>query len=494
MQRWRAAGLAWMLGAAALLAAEQPQPRPAPLLPIEQAIRAQDYAGALRLCRQALARTPNDVRLWTLRGMAAGGAGQPRQALEFYQHALHLLPGYLPALAGAAQSEFQLGESGARALLEQVLAQRPADPATHLLLGILDFREQRCAPAIAHFEQASPVLAHQPVALSEYGQCLASQQRMEAAAAAFAQALALDPAKPEARYNLALAQWNLHRADDALATLEPLCRATPADGDALELSAEIDEEKGDTASAIQLLRQAILADPRRVSAYLVFATLSYDHASPQVGIDIVNAGLTQLPAEPRLYLVRGILLTQFGEFTRAADDFETARHLDPHLGFLGVAQGLILSQQHNAPEALARFRAAVKEHPGGAYGYNLLAEALQELGKPEGSPEYEEELQAATRAVQLDPKLAAAQDLLTTILLEAGHTEEAIAHSRAALAIDPDDQQAVYHLVVALRKSDPNHELPGLLKRLVELRSRAKGDEPHARKYRLYEAPAEPGR
>jgi tetratricopeptide (TPR) repeat protein len=265
---------------------------------------------------------------------------------------------------------------------------------------------------------------------------------------------------------------------------------TPVNVDVLALAADILESKADTAHAVEFLRNAILANPKNVEAYLQFAGLSYDHSSPQVGIDILSAGLTQLPKEPKLYLVRGVLLTQLGEFTRAADDFEMANQLDPRLKFLGVAEGLVKSQEHKPAEALAKFRAAVKAHPDEAFAHYLLAEALEVEGRPEKSPEYREELEAARHAVELDPRMVAAQDLLSAIYMENGHTKEAIEHSQAALAVDPSDKQAIYHLIVALRKTNDKDQIPALLNRLLKLRANEKAGQEGGRLYRLYESPS----
>ncbi len=454
---------------------------------IVNALRSRDFAQALTLCQAALAKRPSDYRVWTLRGMASAGMGNQPKALSAYQSALKLSQNYLPALEGAAQTEFETGQEGARTLLERVLAQRPDDATSHAMLGVLDYRNKNCADAIEHFQRAAGAIAGQPGALSEYGACLAFLNRDEDAVTVFAQALALQPARREARFNLALAQWDSHHADDALATLRPLMNARPADEDALDLGAEILEAKGDTPRATEVLRNAIVADPKHLDSYLQFAMLSYDHASFRVGVDMLNAGLTQLPNEPRLYLVRGILLTQLGEFTQAAEDFDTASRIDPQLSFLGVAQGLVKSQQHQSAEALKQFRADVKAHPNEAFAHYLLAEELLEEGKPEGSPEYKEEVAAAERAAKLDPTLAAAHDLLSAVYLENGHTELAIEHARAALALDENDQQAVYHLIVAMRKSDRKNELPALLKRLVDLRATAKSGQTAGNRYRLTE-------
>jgi cytochrome c-type biogenesis protein CcmH/NrfG len=66
----------------------------------------------------------------------------------------------------------------------------------------------------------------------------------------------------------------------------------------------------------------------------------------------------------------------------------------------------------------------------------FLAEALQGESKPEGSPQFKEMVQEAKRALQLEPSMASAHDLLGTVYIEFGHAQEAIEHSRAALAID----------------------------------------------------------
>jgi tetratricopeptide (TPR) repeat protein len=435
-----------------------------------------------------LAQEPGDYRLWTLRGMATAGTGNIPLALTAYQHALSLSPSYLPALEGAAQSEFQLGHDAAKPLLLKVIALHPEDPTSHAMLGVLEYKSRNCPGAVTHFEMATPIIASQSRALTQYGSCLAILKRDDKAVSVFSQAFALDPSRRDARYNLALAQWNAHQVDDALSTLQPLIDSAPIDKDAAILAAEVLESKADTAQAIALLRKTILANPKDIDAYLQFAALSYDHSSPKVGIDILDAGLTQLPDEPRLYLVRGILLTQLGEFASAAQDFETANKIDPRLQFLGVAEGLVQSQQHKPAEALSKFRAAVNAHPNDAFAQYLLAEALQSSGAREGTPEYREELKAATRAVQLDPRLVAAHDMLSAVYLEDGHTVLAIEQSRAALALDPNDQQAVYHLIVALRKSDQKDQVPALLKRLLDLRTNTKVDEKASKRYRLYES------
>jgi tetratricopeptide (TPR) repeat protein len=480
------AGILFLLSFCAFVPRSNPQAMQDADAPIIAALRNRDFQQALALSRSALAANPNDYRIWTLCGMATAGTRDFPGSLSAYRHALQLQPAYLPALEGAAQTEFQLGQD-ARPLLDKILAQRADDPVSHLLLGILDFRKDDCSGAMDQFSHAAPAIAQQPEALTDEGSCLAALNRYEEAVSAFGGALARAPGSAPARYNMALAQFNAHDADGALSTLAPLTTGSPAHPDALVLAAQIEESQSNTAHAVTLLRSALLADPKDLDAYLQFATLSFDHAAPQVGIDIVNAGIGQIPDEPQLYLVRGILQSQIGEFTRAVDDFDKANRLDPRLQFLGEAQGLVQSQEHNPAAALAKFRAAVKAHPGEAYGWYLLAEALSGEGKPEGSAETAEEVHAAAMAVKLDPKLVEARDLLSATYYAEGHMQESIEQSRAALAQNPKDEEAVYHLMLALRQTGHTDEARALVQRLVQLRADSKLNQPPTRRYRLYE-------
>ena len=451
---------------------------------IVASVQHGDFDDALASSGVALRTAPNDYRIWTLRGMAYSGLRNPTLALAAFERALNITPNYLPALEGAAQLKYQQGNERARPLLVRILAQLPNDPTTHAMLAILDYKKRDCSDAVPHFQQAIASISSKPDALADYGSCLATLKRFEEAIPVFEQALALDSTEHSSRYDLALCQLNAGQTTNARTTLQPMLESDQSDERVLLLGADIYESAGDTEHAIDLLRNAILKNPKNPDAYLQFADLSYDHGSPKIGIDFLNAGLTQLPGEARLYLVRGILLCQLGEFTKAFDDFQAANRLDPRLSYVDVAMGIEESQVHKSTEALAQFRAAAKEHPAQAFTQYLLAEALSQ----QENPNVPEEIEAADCAVRLDPKLVAAQDLLAGIYLQQGRKQLAIDHSQAALAVDQNDQQALYHLVLALRETDRKGEIPALMKRMDELRHAERAeDAPKKKLHQLYE-------
>jgi tetratricopeptide (TPR) repeat protein len=462
-------------------------PSPADVI---QALQSQQFDEALRLSQLDLKKYPGDKRLWTLRGMALSGRGSASEALTSFKHALSLDPHYLPALEGAAQAAFRKGSPEAKSFLSTILSEHPEDPTSNAMLGFVEYRDKDCKDAVASFERGQVALSSDANALGAYGYCLATLERYDEAMDVFSKALHLDPESQHVRLDLALVQWRTNHPQDALATLRPLMDTTPALPTAQLLAASIYETSNDTPHAVELLRKVILQDPKNVEAYLDFASLAFDHDSMQVGVDYLSAGLTQLPREPNLYLARGVLQAQLGHFPEAAEDFAKANELDPHLSFPKVAQGLVASQEHNSAEALSNFRAAAKAHPDDALAQYLLAEALSEKSDAADSINYKEGVAAAERATRLDPHMVAAHDLLATSYLRNNQPQRAVQECRAALAVDPTDQQAVYHLILALRKTGSKDEIPDLLKKLNQLRS-APPQGSQSKRFRLQEVPAE---
>lgn len=135
---------------------------------------------------------------------------------------------------------------------------------------------------------------------------------------------------------------------------------------------------GNTPRAVETLRQAIVSDPTRNILYLHFADLCFAHSSFQVGIDMLNAGLQKLPNSAQLYLARGVLFVQLGQYAEAESDFDKAARLDPSQAFSSVAQGLTKLQQSNLDGALAITRARLEQHPNDGYLYYLKAETLRQ--------------------------------------------------------------------------------------------------------------------
>jgi len=452
---------------------------------IVSAIQSGQFELAVEECQSALKNAPRDPRLWTLKGIAYVHLNRPEQALPAFDSALKFDPSSLAAPEGAAQVQYQQGNKRAVPLLKEILKARPDDLTTHAMLAVMQYKSKDYAGAVENFQKGNAAISNQHIALMQYGYSLSQLKRYDDAIPVFRRALELRQGNIDARYDLALDQWLANHPQDAAETLKPLLENPTANAIALRLAADIYESQGNTPKAVELLRRAMQADPKNPQNYIAFATLSFNHGSFQAGVEIIDVGLTQVPNAAELYLTRGILYGELSQFDKAMADFEHADQLDQHIRLAFTAEGLIHSQEHNLIAAIESFRVEAKLHPSDALTQYLLAEALEQRGYAEGSPEFREEIEAADRAVKLDPKMVEAQDLLSTIYLQSARVGLAIEHSRAALQQDPDDQSAVYHMILALRRTDRKDELAALIKRLAELRKQDQAEARQKNGYRL---------
>ena len=232
------------------------------------------------------------------------------------------------------------------------------------------------------------------------------------------------------------------------------CSKRPhADAETLGLASAAYEKSGDTPHAVATLRQAILLAPRNIDLYLDFANIAFAHQSFQVGIDVLSDGLGLQPDAAPLYVARGVLYVQLADYDKAEADFAKASELDPNQALSDAAQGLAAAQENDLDRALATIEAKLARKPDDASLLYLHADILSQKGADPGTPEFKTAMASAKKAVALQPALAPARGVLAKLHLQAGHYREAIEQCRRALAIDPNDQTALYRLIQALRKS-----------------------------------------
>ena len=79
---------------------------------------------------------------------------------------------------------------------------------------------------------------------------------------------------------------------------------------------------------------------------------------------------------------------------------------------------------------------------------------------------------------------------LAKYYLDSGQNALAAKECRMVLEQSPSDQSALYHLVMALRKTGDQAEIPDLLKRLAKARQDATKEEGERNRYKLVVAPS----
>jgi|CZKR01.1.fsa_nt_gi tetratricopeptide (TPR) repeat protein len=460
--------------APAMLASVQPASGQASTIQnIGEALRASNYTAALQLIEPALRESPNDPRLWSMQGMALSGLRRAPEALASYKHALKISPDYLPALEGAAQIEYEADNKNAIPLLQQILRARPDDATSHAMLGTMDYKRGNCRDAVLHFDRSQSVLQSQPLALQQYGSCLAKVDRVDEAVAVFQKLVESNPTDAASRRRLAALQLTARRPKDAMATLQPLLLIDPPDPRVAELACAAYEADGNTPEGVSVLNRAVAANPRDIDLYVDLALLALDHHSFASGIEVMTSGLQVLPQAGPLYLERGILYVQLGEYAKAEADFAKAGELDPGQSVSEIARGKLAEQNGNLKEALETIERELRKKPNDAFLLYMRAEILVQQGVKPGSPQFHLALQSARQAVSRQPQMILARNLLGTLYMSKGDFQAAAEESRQVLKIDPGNESALYHLILALRRQGDEGELPALLKRLAQLHEAA---------------------
>jgi tetratricopeptide (TPR) repeat protein len=404
---------------------------------------------------------------------------------------LSISPNYSPALQGEAQLLYPTRDKRALPILEKILAQNPNDLTAREMLAMVEESQNNCNDALEHFAASSAAIARHPSSLEAYARCLAMSGQPEQAIPVFEQLSALLPQRIYPKYDIALLRVENKQYDEALKMLAPLVEDEPSDPEVLSLASEAYEGTGDTPKAVALLRQAIVLSPATANYYTRFAALSLNHESFQVGVDMLNAGIQRLPAEPSLYISRGLLYAQLAQYDRAEADFKKAEQLDSGQTVTAYALDLAAMQKNDPEAAIAQIGLQLKAHPESALLHFLLAKLLFDQGA-EGDTA-EQALHSALTAVKLKPDLLEARDLLANMYLRSGKYDLAEAECRTVLQADASDQVALYHLIVALRHSnapESRAEIQGLVKRLSDVQAAARKEETDRKRFKFVEQPA----
>jgi tetratricopeptide (TPR) repeat protein len=472
------------------LAAFTPAQTPVPTIDsVVAALRSHDNARALALSQELARAHPTDPRAWTLEGMAFQSLGRTQESLRAFEHALEIDPNNVAALEAAAQLEFQGGSSKAVPFLERLLRLNPKDETSHAMLGALAFNRKDCATAVAHYQKSPQVISNNVPALRQFGACLFHLKRYSEAIPVFQHIGELQPGDAESVYNLGLVQFQAHQYGDAIHTLLALTEGGPEKqrAAALNLIAAAYEANEQTPQAVAALQRAIPLAPDEVDNYLDLATISLDHGAYKVGVDVVNAGLHRLPDSAPLYLERGVLEVQMDHYDQANADFQKAEALNPLQNYSSVALGISLLQQNELPRSVQVVKQRLAKAPDDAVLNYLLAEIHIRMGVAPGTPAFKEAMVAAQRALRKEPGFNLAADTLTELYLRSGETALAEKTSRLALKSDPNDQSALYHLIVCLRKKGARTELPQLVQRLAEATAALQEQERALDRFKLVE-------
>jgi tetratricopeptide (TPR) repeat protein len=270
-------------------------------------------------------------------------------------------------------------------------------------------------------------------------------------------------------FNLALCYVGTREFKQAIQILTHLSGAqSSADVDNLLAQAMIGDHQPEPA--LKALRDAARLTPRNEKLYLLVSEACLDEGFHELGIQVLDIGIGNLPESARLHFERGLLRSQMDDRELATQDFELARRLSPDsdIAYIATAQQAFLSG--DVQKVIRTARQGISEGHGHYILLTMLGEALLRAGATPATPnEFREAQEALEKAVAARPGYSSAHIALGRIYLARERVEEAIAQLESAKRLDPRNRAVYSALATAYRRAGEVEKAREALAVLAEL-------------------------
>ena len=324
-----------------------------------------DLPAAQAFLDDVLARYPQSATAWLLQGDVLGQGGPEKEAaaLEAYRKSLQIRPDLVAAHAGVlslliGQRDF---DSAAKqwAVLKSV---QPMQPQTFFFEGVLALQQEKFwrAREVSHmllrFEPSNPRL------LLLAGQAEMRLNSMAQAETLLRKAMLEAPQASPPRRVLAEVYLRMGQADKAMNTLEPLLRASQADGEVLSLVGQAQLMRGDALAAeISFARATKLKpDDKRIRTSAALARLSRGQGDADFSeLEAIAKSDTGTMADMALISTR----LKRREFDAALKALDRLAAKEPTLPVADYLRGRIALQRNDGPTARKAFEAALAKEP-----------------------------------------------------------------------------------------------------------------------------------
>jgi tetratricopeptide (TPR) repeat protein len=245
------------------------------------------------------------------------------------------------------------------------------------------------------------------------------------------------PGSPITKYALARVYVRTNNLDQAIAAADQAVDLSPRFLDAVLLRAELHLKKGDPQSVVDSLSAVVKQSPGLLPAELMLAEAYRALGRLDDAVAIVREQINRSPQNAGSYFLLGIILQQQNKITEAREALEKAAQLAPNNpSSLQQLVDLDIASK-NYPAGHRQVDEVLQKQPNSAVGYYLrgklyLSEKKFALAQT-----------ALLKAIDLDPNLSSAYDLLAPAFLYANNPSEALNQMNAVLAKKPDNLQAL---------------------------------------------------
>jgi tetratricopeptide (TPR) repeat protein len=211
-----------------------------------------------RIRQQALARDPENAKLWFEYGVALGGLGHCRKAVSAFEKAVELAPQHAKAWCWLGRMRDRIEAlTSAIAAYEEAVTIAPDWAEAWCDLGVALGKSGRCAEAHRALDRAISLNAEDAFSWTTKGCLLADEGQYEWAVEAFRQAATLEPSSADICWRAGDAYQKAGQKEASLEWFQRACRCDPTDGDAWTSVSSIQLAMGNPEGALAAAEKAI---------------------------------------------------------------------------------------------------------------------------------------------------------------------------------------------------------------------------------------------
>jgi len=281
---------------------------------------------AERVLREAVDADPNDVTARLQFGRFLLERGRARDALAQFDRAGRARPDAPEPLAAKAEAHLALGEPAqAVAVAEQVVAMRPDDASSYLLLGSVFERLGRGTDALATYRKFLDKSPNNLPVVSVTAALLAREGRTADAMKLLLDAAKAHPRSPVPLMEVAQIAERSGNPQTAVTAYREALRRAPDDPGLLNnLAYLLAADPATLAEAGSLAERAYQKRPRNGSIADTFGWILYRQRSLPRAAQLLEQAASALPEHPQVQYHLGVVYAELGKRTEARQALEQA--------------------------------------------------------------------------------------------------------------------------------------------------------------------------
>ncbi len=272
----------------------------------------------------------------------------------------------------------------------------------------------------------------------------ARQERYVQAVPLYRKAFALDPTMPGLRLNLGLSLFKSGAMKNAIQTLTPLLKETPAStAEAQRLNILLGMSHyglEEYAAAIPYLKEATAHDTESLWLRLSLAQSCLAAKQFPCVLDVYREILALNAESAEADMLAGEALDEMRDHAGAIREFQAAAKADPRMPNVHFALGYLLWTQNQIEEAAKEFRSELANTPDHPQAWMYLADVNIKLSDTADA------LTPLEKATRIDPTIALGHLDLGIVYASLGRNAEALREMKIAERQNPNDQNVHWRL------------------------------------------------